>query len=140
MTPTAAEAGNIEVVTRFIDLMNDRGIEAVEREIEILTHPEVEWRPGMNNFGKDLYTGWDELREYIRQALEAKAESYLNVYEVRPLNEHAVLALAWVHYRARTGRTFDGEYALLVGIEDGRLRTIESFLSHKAAERVAARA
>jgi ketosteroid isomerase-like protein len=140
VTVTAGEERNVELVSRFLILLNDRGIEEVDREIETLTHPEVEWTPGLNNFGKDSYRGWDELREYIREALTIKEESYLNVKEVRALGDDGVLALAWVHYRARTGRTFDGEYALLVRIEDGRLRSIQSFLSHQAAERVAASA
>jgi ketosteroid isomerase-like protein len=138
MALTTQQAVNVQLVYRFLALLNEPGADAADRGLEALTHPEVEWIPGMNNLGRYSYRGWDELRDYINDALKGKDTSLLNVREVRALNEHAVLALASVHYRAKSGKKYKTEYALLVQIDDGRLRTIQSFLSHRAAERQAA--
>jgi ketosteroid isomerase-like protein len=140
MGPTGAQQRNLELATRFLAILNDRGIAGVERDIETLTHPEVEWVPGMLMFDTPSYKGREQLKGFIHDALATKegSKSYINVDELRPVGEDGVLALGWVHYADRDGRPFDGEYALLVRVADDRLRFIQSFASHRAAERAVA--
>jgi ketosteroid isomerase-like protein len=138
LTKTEAQQRNVDLVRRFLNYMTDSGLTVDSEEIVSFLHPEVEWTPGMLTFGQRTYTGRDEYRRYVEQAIAASADGgYLNIQEIRPVADDRVLVLGWVHHSNSEGPAFDGEYATLARIEDGLIRSLQSFLSTAEAKRAA---
>jgi ketosteroid isomerase-like protein len=142
-TPADAEAQekNVEFLRRYLSRLNDGGLPAIANETETYIHPEIEWTPGLMSLGKQTYRGRAEFRAYIDEAAERGGtggnRGFLNLDEIRAVGEDRVLALGWVHHVGADGDTLDNDYALLVRIEDGSIRWMQSFLSRDEAERAA---
>jgi ketosteroid isomerase-like protein len=126
---------NVELVTSFLGVIRDEGLAAIGPQADRFMHPEVEWSPGVVDFGQTTYRGIDAFREWIRETTSVSGGP-LTIQEVRPVGEDCVLALAYIDYRSKD-ESFYSEYALAVRVEDERLREVRAFVSHaKAAEAV----
>jgi hypothetical protein len=129
---------NVALMTRLMNYVGDAGLTRLAEETDSFIHPEIDWYPGLMNFGKSLYSGREEYLAYLAQAARGTTDGgYINVHEIRPIGKDWVLGLAWVHYETEEGKEFDSEYALLARIEQGLVRELRSFSSLAEAERVA---
>ena len=52
----------------------------------------------------------------MRRSAGGDPQGFLNVDEIRPIGEHRVLALGWVHLAGAGGESLDTDYALLIGL------------------------
>ena len=128
--PATADT-NVELVKTFLSYLDQGGVKPIELRLETFCHPDVEWVPAMITYGKERYTGIEEYREYLQQAMRSQGGE-IDVQEVRAVGPDRVLALAWVRYTG-DGQDIFSEYALLVRVKDGLFKTIRSFTSHAAA-------
>ena len=135
---TEGQQRNVEFVRRFLNFLNDGGLTAIDHQIDSFIHPEIEWTPGLMALGKKTYRGRDEYRRYVKEADQRVSnQGFLNIDEIRPIDEDGVLALCWIHLVSAEGESLDNDYALLVRFEDGLIRSLQSFLSRDEAERAA---
>jgi ketosteroid isomerase-like protein len=137
---TDVRAAHVELVRSFLDVLANDGLAGVRERAGEYWHPELEWRPGMLSFGREVYRGLAEYREYLDEAM-AKADQgpgTLSVHEIVARGDDRVLALGRVSYDSNDGSGPGGyEYGFLAEIEDGRIRSARSFLSHASAQKAA---
>jgi ketosteroid isomerase-like protein len=125
---------NVELVMGLFGVIHDEGLAAVGPQADRFIHPEIEWSPGVVDFGQTTYRGIDAFRDWVRKATSLSSGP-TTIQEVRPVGEECVLALAYIDYRSKD-ESFYSEYALAVRVEDDRLRDVRAFVSHATAAEV----
>jgi ketosteroid isomerase-like protein len=119
---------NVELVRAGYDAFNrrefDRALEAIDES--------TTWRPFFS-VETDVLVG----KEAIRAAWERQTEAldvHIEVHEVVPLDDTRVLALAtWTGRGSESGARTEQRNAQLFKIENGRLRSVETFSSKDEA-------
>ena len=78
---------NVEIVRKVIDAFNRGGVDAWLRFLS----PEVVWESVPLVGFRDVYRGRAEARKWIEQLLEVFEEPHLEIEQITPLNDDAVL-------------------------------------------------
>jgi ketosteroid isomerase-like protein len=80
------------------------------------------------------YTGASGIREFFDDAAETWETFRFEVTELRDLDDDCVLVLGDVRGRGRlSGAEVDDQWALIVGLRDGRAASVRGFLNHREA-------
>ncbi len=86
-TVRAMSQENVEVVRRSIDAFNRGGVDAWLRFLS----PDVVWESLPLVGFRDVYRGRAEAREWSEQLTEVFEEAHLEIEQITPLNDDAVL-------------------------------------------------
>ena len=134
-------ARNLEAAARLRDLYEREGPWGVLERYEECFHPDAIWEPAVSAFGSVSYSGREGMERWIND-MEAVATEYTQVIgEVDAAGERHVIAVGTMRIVGReSGLAFEGDYAQVWEVEEGRMKSMRAYLSHAEAEQAARRA
>jgi ketosteroid isomerase-like protein len=119
---------NVEVVRRAVDAWNRRDPDLWRT----YATPDVEWTPaGPAAVEGTIYRGHDEVVAGLEAVWQTWDEVFFKESEVRDLEE-ATLWLGRLKLRGAASQiALDQEFAVRFELRDGKLATVQAFLSHR---------
>ena len=134
----ATEQSDRELVIRAAEMLEREGLQGLDIHFDELCSPDFEWRPAMLEFGEETYVGREGYRRYLEEVVARVTDVAFRLEDVRSAGEGQVLVLGRLRLAGREGgEPREGEYALAVRVEDGKLRSCAAFASHSEAEEAA---
>jgi ketosteroid isomerase-like protein len=122
----------VEAFKRGSDAANRRDIEA----LLAVVHPEVEWHPAMAALlggEATVYRGHQGVRDWMRDQVEAFAESRIEYSEIRDLGER-LLAIGRLSVRGNeSGAKIESPVAWVVHFKSGKVIHVRAYLDHDEA-------
>ena len=121
---------NVEVVRKVIDAFNRGGVDAWLRFLS----PDVVWESLPLVGFRDVYRGRAEAREWLEQLTEVFEEAHLEIEQITPLNDDAVLNELTESGRGR-GSGLPGEQRIweIVWFAEGLITRRQPFSTRDAA-------
>jgi ketosteroid isomerase-like protein len=120
--------GNVELVRAVFEAFNRRDFDAALA----LGHDSISWRT-LFSVETDVLRGKQEIRVAWERQIEA-LEVHIDVVELTPLDETRVLAVGkWRGRGSESGAPAEQTAVQVFTVEDGRLRSVETYASRDEA-------
>jgi ketosteroid isomerase-like protein len=121
-------AGNVELVRAVFEAFNRRDFDAALAS----GHDSISWGT-LFSVETDVLRGKQEIRAAWKRQIEA-LDVHIDVLDLTPLDETRVLAVGkWRGRGSESGAAVDQTAVQVFTIEDGQLRSVETFASRDEA-------